>query len=288
MDDQRRARSFGSVATDYEAFRPGPPVNAVEWILNRPVSTVVDVGAGTGALSRLLVGRVPNVVAVEPDAAMRDQLRAGVDGIDVRDGTGEHLPVDSGSVDAVAASSSWHWVEPQAGLSEAARVLRADGVMAALWTGPDPDGAFMQQAQAALAGSRTEDSELLATVAGERNPSRLSLEIPAGLPFTPPEHEQFRFVLDLTADRLIGLLSTLSWIILLEEPRTYPAARHRPAPAARRARGRRRDNGCRGLPLRRLPVTPRPVGGRPTGTTGMVGGMALLEGCLSVLRGSCP
>jgi SAM-dependent methyltransferase len=219
MNDPRRARSFGQVASEYEVFRPGPPVEAVEWILDRPVSTVVDVGAGTGALTRLLVGRVPLVVAIEPDPAMRDQLQAAVGGIDVREGTGEHLPVESATVDVVAASSSWHWVDPEAGLAEAARVLRADGTMAALWTGPDPDGAFMQQALAALSGSQSADTELLATVAGERSPSRTSLEIPDGQPFTTPENVKFRYVLDLTADQLIGLLSTFSWIIMLEEAR---------------------------------------------------------------------
>jgi SAM-dependent methyltransferase len=218
-DEQRRARSFGTVAAAYEEFRPGPSLDAIDWILDRPVTTAVDLGAGTGALSRLLVERVPAVIAVEPDEAMREQLRGTIDGLDVREGAGEHLPVERASVDAIVASSSWHWVELEAGLAEAARVLTPGGILAALWTGPDPDGAFMHQAQAALGRSDADDGELRATIAGERNPTRATLEIPTGQPFAPPEHEQFRFVLDLTADQLIGLLSTLSWIILLDEAR---------------------------------------------------------------------
>jgi SAM-dependent methyltransferase len=217
--DRDRARSFGQVAAAYQAFRPGPPVEAIDWVLDRTATTAVDLGAGTGALSRLLVDRVPRVIAVEPDPAMRQQLQASVAGLDVREGTGEHLPVEDGSVDLVAASSSWHWIEPEAGCTEAARVLTPGGTLAALWTGPDLDGAFMRQAQAALAGSRGTDTELVATVAGERNPAGTTLEIPLGQPFAPPENEQFHFVLDLTADDLIGLLSTLSWVILLDEAR---------------------------------------------------------------------
>ena len=216
---QTRARSFGQVAGDYEAFRPGPPLDAVDWILSTPVVSAVDLGAGTGALSRLLVERVPDVIAVEPDAAMRAVLQAGIPGLDVREGTGEQIPVADGSIDAIIASSSWHWVEPEAGLAEAARALVPGGILAALWTGPDPDGVFMQQAQAVLRSTGTADSELRATVSGDRNPARTVLEVADDGVFTPPANEQFRFVLDLTADQLIGLLSTLSWIILLEPER---------------------------------------------------------------------
>jgi SAM-dependent methyltransferase len=219
MDDQQaRASSFGRVADAYEAFRPGPPAEAIDWILSTPARTAVDLGAGTGALSRLLLPRVPTVIAVEPDAAMR-ALLGSIDGLDATDGTGEHLPIGDGSVDAVIASSSWHWVEPRAGVAEAARVLTPGGTLAALWTGPDPDGAFVEQAKAALGQTGSEDAELQATVSGERTPDGLALEIPDGLPFSAPVNEQFRFVLDLTADQLIGLLSTVSWIILLDADR---------------------------------------------------------------------
>jgi trans-aconitate methyltransferase len=66
-----RAASFGAAASHYERYRPGPPVEAVDWILPAHVRTVVDLGAGTGALTRLLVGRADEVVAVEPDDRMR-------------------------------------------------------------------------------------------------------------------------------------------------------------------------------------------------------------------------
>ncbi len=65
----QRAASFGTAAAHYERYRPGPPAAAVEWILPARVHTVVDLGAGTGALSRLLVEWADDVVAVEPDDA---------------------------------------------------------------------------------------------------------------------------------------------------------------------------------------------------------------------------
>ena len=65
------AGSFGGVASHYERFRPGPPQAAVDWYLPARVDRVVDLGAGTGALTRLLVDRADEVVAVEPDDRMR-------------------------------------------------------------------------------------------------------------------------------------------------------------------------------------------------------------------------
>ena len=213
-----RSTSFGRVADHYETFRPGPPVDAVRWLFPEPVDTVVDVGAGTGALSRLLADVAVHVVAVEPDPDMRQVLSDSVPGIAVRDGRGEALPVADDSADGVVASSSWHWVDPMAGLREAARVLRGGGVMAAMWTGPDPDGTFMRQAQAALAhGDGDGDRVLQRTVAGEFTPANLTLEIPAGLPFASPEHQHFTWTLPLTGDQLIGLLGTLSWIIVMSD-----------------------------------------------------------------------
>jgi SAM-dependent methyltransferase len=211
-----RSRSFGSVAEDYEAFRPGPPGAVTGWLFPLPVDAVVDLGAGTGALSRLLVDVAARVIAVEPDPGMRRVLTASVPNIVVLDGTGESLPLENASVDAIVASSSWHWVDPIAGLTEAARVLRAGGVMAAMWTGPDPDGTFMTQARAALADA-ADDDVLGGTLRGDLAPSNPSLQIPDGLPFAQPENRRFTWLIPLTADQLIGLLGTLSWVIVMDE-----------------------------------------------------------------------
>lgn len=210
-----RSTSFGAVAQHYETFRPGPPGDAVRWLFPEKVDTVVDVGAGTGALARLLTEVASRVIAVEPDPDMRQVLAASVPGIVALDGTGEALPVGDDSADGVVASSSWHWVDPEAGLVEAARVLRGGGVMAAMWTGPDPDGGFIRRAQTALGGG--DGNPLLqATLSGEFTPENLTLEIPEGLPFEAVEHRRFTWTLPLTSDQLIGLLGTLSWIIVMD------------------------------------------------------------------------
>src|ERR1700730_16841272 len=111
---------------------------------------VVDLGAGTGALTRLLVDRADEVVAVEPDDRMRSVLVRAVPEARVVTGRGEAMPLPDGSADAVLASSSWHWMDPVPALHEVGRVLKPRAILGALWTGPDPEGPFISQARALL------------------------------------------------------------------------------------------------------------------------------------------
>jgi SAM-dependent methyltransferase len=221
------AQSFGEVAPHYERYRPGPPAAAVDWLLPGRVDRAVDLGAGTGALTRLLVERADEVVAVEPDDRMRSVLVAEVPGVRTMAGRGESIPLPDASADAVVASSSWHWMDPVPALTEVGRVLVPGGVLGVLWSGPDPEGPFLAQARAILAptseqtpaaaGSTLEQDGPLATVLSAARRPDSTLEIPAGVPFHQPEEESFRWDVALNADDLVGLLGTFSWVITMSE-----------------------------------------------------------------------
>jgi ubiquinone/menaquinone biosynthesis C-methylase UbiE len=92
-------------------------------------STVVDVAAGTGKLTGLLVARGLEVIAVEPVAEMRAVLRARVEAADVREGTAEAIPVGDGVADAVTVAQAFHWFDADRALAEFARVLTPDGAL---------------------------------------------------------------------------------------------------------------------------------------------------------------
>ena len=66
-DRETRRLSFGSVATDYDRYRPSPPPQALDWLIPPGAQAVLDLAAGTGAVTRELVGRAARVIAVEPD-----------------------------------------------------------------------------------------------------------------------------------------------------------------------------------------------------------------------------
>jgi SAM-dependent methyltransferase len=207
-----RSGSFGAVASLYERYRPGPPVVAVDWILPDRVRRVVDLGAGTGALTRLLLDKADEVIAVEPDDRMRAVLAAEVPGARPLRGRGDAVDLPDGSIDAVVASSSWHWMDQPATLQEMGRILVPGGVLGALWSGPDLEGPLVQQARELLAGSAGD-------LVGDGIRPHPTLEIPAGAAFDQPDHETFRWDVALDADELVGLLGTFSWIITMTEDR---------------------------------------------------------------------
>ena len=91
---------------------------------------VLDLGAGTGKLSSVLLDLGIEVVAVEPD----DEMRAHIDPrATVLRGTAEDLPVADSSVDAVVVGQAWHWFDPAAALESVRRVLRPGGTLGLLW-----------------------------------------------------------------------------------------------------------------------------------------------------------
>ncbi|MFT2689287.1 class I SAM-dependent methyltransferase [Clavibacter zhangzhiyongii] len=85
---------------------------------------VVDLGAGTGKLTRLLAARGLRVTAVEPDAEMRRVLAKASPDVDVVAGSGESMPLDDGEEDAVLVAQAWHWMDAGDAAREVGRVLR--------------------------------------------------------------------------------------------------------------------------------------------------------------------
>jgi SAM-dependent methyltransferase len=120
-------------AEDYERGRPGWPRKAVEVPGLPATATVVDLGAGTGKLTRVLVGQFDHVVAVEPADAMRRLLVTLCPQAEARAGNGQAIPLPDGSVDAVFAAEAFHWFDDDRSLREMARVLRAGGALVLMW-----------------------------------------------------------------------------------------------------------------------------------------------------------
>src|SRR6185295_2520088 len=141
-----RARSFGSVAEDYEATRPGWPVEPFALAFeqfglpDRP--DVVDVAAGTGKLTRTLAEISGTLVAVEPDPVLRAVLERQLPDVTALDGTAEELPLETASADAACAGQAFHWFDLDLALDEFARVLRPRGIAIAAWNSPPEAGTW--------------------------------------------------------------------------------------------------------------------------------------------------
>jgi SAM-dependent methyltransferase len=141
-----RALSFGLVAEDYEATRPGWPLDPFTHVFEhfdvRPRPDIVDLAAGTGKLTRTLARVAGTLVAVEPDPDLRAVLARVLPDVRVLAGTAEELPLAAASADVVCAGQAFHWFDVGRALTEIARVLRPRGVVIAGWNAPPEAGTW--------------------------------------------------------------------------------------------------------------------------------------------------
>lgn len=146
MPDLHPATKGFAEAERYERGRPDYPQAAVDAIVSefdlRAGRTVLDLAAGTGKLTRLLVPSGANVIAVEPIREMREQLK----GVVALAGTAERIPLTDDYVDAVTVAQAFHWFDAEIALREIHRVLRTGGGLALIWNARDE----RQPLQAAL------------------------------------------------------------------------------------------------------------------------------------------
>jgi SAM-dependent methyltransferase len=130
------ARSFDRAAAEYERVRPGYPEAILDLLPLSDAAAVLDLGAGTGKLTRLLVSRYARVTAVEPLDGMRGVLETVVPEAESLPGSAESIPVDDATVDGVFAGQAFHWFANDRAVAEIARVLRPGGVICLVWNEP--------------------------------------------------------------------------------------------------------------------------------------------------------
>ena len=143
------AAHFASIAGAYERGRPeyAPAVvGALTAELQiAPGAPVLDLAAGTGKLTRALLAAGIDVVAVEPQAPLREALAAYIGPERVHEGVAEAIPLPDASVAAATVADAFHWFDQAAALGEIRRVLRPRGGLALLSTVPDWSGASWAQ-----------------------------------------------------------------------------------------------------------------------------------------------
>ncbi len=200
----------------YERGRPGWPREVVEVAGIPPQAGVLELGAGTGKLTRLLVERFAHVTAVEPDEGMRSLLGPLCPTARVVDGAAESIPLGDGSADAVFSAEAFHHFDHPRALGEIARVLRPGGALVLMWN---------------LAAGPVEPSiEAVERLLAERGPSRGEIGYDpmdldhiryasdawrsafAGAPFEELRDERLANEQLTDADGLVALLASMGWV----------------------------------------------------------------------------
>ena len=142
------ASGFRRSAAAYERGRPGYPDAAVDRLVAAlPGRRVIDLAAGTGKLTRALVARGCDVVAVEPVAEMRAAIVPPARAVD---GIAEATGLADASADAVTVAQAFHWFDGARALAEIHRVLRPGGVLALIWNRRDTRDDLQAQITALL------------------------------------------------------------------------------------------------------------------------------------------
>lgn len=198
------ATSFGAEAENYEAGRPDYPFEAVAWMLEPMpdgARRIADVGAGTGKLTRVLA-KAPGaeIVAIDPDPAMLEALRAALPGVPTFAGTAESLPLPDAGVDAVVLGQAWHWVDPVAASAEIGRAVRSGGVLGLIWNLRDDRVDWVRRLTQIMHGSHAE----MMLAAGDPV---------TAAPFGPLEQESWEWTRAITREQLHSMASSRSYII---------------------------------------------------------------------------
>jgi SAM-dependent methyltransferase len=138
-----------SDAADYEAARPSYPPEAVAWLVEHlriePGKRVVDLAAGTGKLTRLLLSTGADLIGAEPVAGMRATFAANVPGVPMLATTAEQLAFRDGSLDAVTVAQAFHWFDHERAVADLARVLRVGGRVGLVWNARDRSADWVDQ-----------------------------------------------------------------------------------------------------------------------------------------------
>jgi len=201
--------AFAEVAGAYERGRPGYPEEAVRWMVGDRPLAVVDLGAGTGKLTRVLVALGNRVVAVEPLEEMRAELAAALPAVHVIQGTAEEIPLFTGAADVVTSAQAFHWFDHDNALPEIARVLRPGGRLALVWNSRDDRDPWMAQLSAIIGNESIEESDVVPVIDS------------SGL-FGRVETAVFSFTHTLDRDGLLDLVLSRSYLAKLPPPDREP------------------------------------------------------------------
>jgi SAM-dependent methyltransferase len=212
--DPVAAAGFGSAADVYERARPSYPPEAIDWLFERtgvgPGDTIVDLGAGTGKLTRLLAPSGARVVAVEPIPEMRALIDVG----EAIDGTAESIPLEDGSAALVTVAQAFHWFDLDRALPEIRRVLRPGGFLALVWNMRDLDDPVQRGVEELLAKHR---GRLTAQREGKwRAP------FAASPLFGESETGEFSYEQQFTADDLVARVSSTSFVAAMTDEARQP------------------------------------------------------------------
>jgi ubiquinone/menaquinone biosynthesis C-methylase UbiE len=216
-DWEKQRTSFGAVAGTYDSYRPEWPAATAAWLTGtqsegppgpltgRAPLDVLDLGAGTGKLTRTLVRAGHRVTAVDPSEGMLAVLSQTLPGVTTVLAPAEQLPLADNSFDVVTVAQAWHWFDHAVTGAECARVLRPGGLLSVAWHLRTAAEDWVKELDV-IAGEPEYQSREAVQSRSE------SLELPDA--FGRLQTTTFDYGLRLTPEGLAALTSSWSYVIV--------------------------------------------------------------------------
>jgi SAM-dependent methyltransferase len=216
------AGSGDTWAEDYERGRPGYPPGVVEVAGLPPAATVLDLAAGTGKLTRVLVGAFELVVAVDPADAMRRLLVELAPEAETLAGTAEDIPLPDYSVDGVFVAQAFTHFDTDPALREIRRVLRPGGTLVLLWNLPGGTWRPSTAAAEAVLAERMPDVDYVPLDLGGPSASSGWQPAVAASPFEPFQARSLANPQMLDREGLVAFYATMGWLADLPDDERLP------------------------------------------------------------------
>lgn len=206
--DRGRAESFGSVAADYDRFRPSYPPQLIDDLVALHPGAVLDVGCGTGKAAVPLAAGGLNVLGVEIDPRMAELARSHGVAVEV---AGFEAWDDAGrTFDLLVSGQAWHWVDPDFGIAKAARVLRPGGTAALFWNYDEPDPPVQDALDAAYRAHAPELTQSVATGRGWQPKRPYVAEFGSSADFAAVTERTYRWERAYSTGEWLALIQTHS------------------------------------------------------------------------------
>jgi SAM-dependent methyltransferase len=205
---------FEAGVEHYQRGRPTYPDDAVTYLVRElgigEGRNVLEIGAGTGKFTELIVHTGARITALEPVGAMRDALERACPTVTVLDGTAEAIPVSEASADAVIAAQSFHWFDGDRALPEIHRVLRPDRLLGMIWNERDEASDWSERLTAILDRLAGEDAPRYRTARWRDALDRTEL-------FGPLHHRVAYHVHHVTPEAFLDRVLSVSFVAAAPE-----------------------------------------------------------------------
>lgn len=213
MIHDKAAIGFNRAGDAYDRGRPEYPKDAIEFLINTlqitSSSSILDLGAGTGKFTKLILPTRAKIVAVEPVEGMRKKFHSLLPDIQILAGSAESIPLEKESVDSIVVAQAFHWFNGDLALKEIHRVLKSNGRLGLIWNARDESKSWVAEL--------TKIIDPYESGAPRYKSMNWKHSFEQSKIFKPLQLKQFSYIQSGTIETIVDRVASISFIASLDE-----------------------------------------------------------------------